>query len=218
MCLDRIPYGIDIDSVSVDNFAASREAVRHLISKGHHEIAILTGPLSLQNARERVRGYKAALREAGIRSLPELIMEGDFRQETGLRICEQLFVAGKRQPSALFVSNNLMALGALEALTRLGLHCPQDFALATFDGFVFPDVFHPTVTTVVQAAYEIGVRGAEILIQRLNGVLTSDPVRIILPTELRLKESSLASPRALAQKVTGASKYSSLAKHLCLPK
>ena len=204
VCLDRVPYRMEIDSVSVDNFGGSRDAVRHLVSQGHREIAMLTGPLSLQNARERVRGYKAALKEAGIPITPELIVEGDFRQQTGARICQELFVQRQPHPSALFVSNNLMAMGALEGLAALSFRCPEDFALATFDGFVFPDVLHPTVTTVAQPAYEIGVRGAEVLIQRLNGQLKRDPVRVELSTELRLKESSLrkVAPNAQSRRET----------------
>jgi LacI family transcriptional regulator len=191
VCLDRLPRSISVDSVSVDNFSGAREAVQHLISMGHQHIAIITGPLSLKNARDRVRGYKSALREAGIPSSAERILEGDFREETGLRISRDLFISGRQRPSALFVSNNLMALGALQGLSELGLKCPDDFALASFDGFIFPDVFRPTLTTVVQPAYEIGVRGAEILLQRLNGELKSDPLHIELSTELRIKESSL---------------------------
>lgn len=191
VCLDRTPSRVAVDCVAADNFGGSREAVRHLIAMGHRDIAILTGPLSLKNARDRLRGYKAAFAEARIPVRSERIVEGDFRQDTGARICQEMFLTGTAWPTALFVSNNLMAVGALEALSRIGLCCPDDFAITTFDGFVFPDAFHPTLTTVVQPAYQIGARGAEILIQRLNGELRSAPVRIELPTELRLKESSL---------------------------
>ncbi len=191
VCLDRIPSRLAVDCVSADNFTGSRDAVRHLIAMGYRETAIITGPLTLKNARDRLKGYKAAFTEAGLTAPPGHIIEGDFRQETGARICQELFLRGRRWPSALFISNNPMAVGALEALSRINLRCPDDFALVTFDGFVFPDAFHPTLTTVVQPAYEIGVRGAEILIQRLHRELPADPVYVELPTELRLKESSL---------------------------
>ncbi len=194
VCLDRLPAGrLSIDCVSADNFNGSRQAVAHLIAVGHRDIAIVTGPLSLRNALDRLEGYKAAFSEAGIPVPAERIKEGDFRQATGERICQEMFSSGKRCPSALFISNNLMAIGALEGLSRMNLRCPDDFALATFDGFVFPDVFHPALTTVMQPAYEIGARGAEVLIQRLRGALTVHPVRIELPTELHLKESTLGA-------------------------
>lgn len=192
VCLDRQPPGrLTLDCVSAANFSGSRDAVRHLIAMGHRDIAIVTGPLSLKNALDRLKGYKAAFAEAGLPVPEQRIKQGDFRQETGQRICQEMFSSGTRWPSALFVSNNLMAIGALEGLSDMGLRCPDHFALASFDGFVFPDAFHPTLTTVVQPAYQIGARGAEILMQRLENDLADDPVRIELPTELRLKESTL---------------------------
>ncbi len=192
VCLDRLPNGrLGLDCVSADNFSGSREAVRHLIATGHRDIAIVTGPLTLKNALDRLRGYKAAFAEAGFPVTARRVQEGDFRRETGERICQEMFSSGKRLPSALFISNNLMAIGALEGLSRMGFRCPEDFALVAFDGFVFPDVFHPTLTTVVQPTYEMGVRGAEILIQRVKGESMGAPVHIELPTELRLKESTL---------------------------
>jgi LacI family transcriptional regulator len=207
VCLDRLPAGpLRLDCVSADNFSGSRQAVGHLIAMGHRDIAIVTGPLSLKNALDRLRGYKAAFADAGIRIPEERIKEGDFRQETGERICQEMFSSGRRWPSALFVSNNLMAIGALQGLSRMNLRCPDDFALATFDGFVFPDVFHPALTTVVQPACEIGARGAEILIGRMSGALTADPVRIELPTELRLKESTLGTYTG-SQKKSRAGKF-----------
>lgn len=193
VALDRLPARrLALDCVTTDNFSGSRNAVRHLIAMGHRDIAIVTGPLSLKNASDRLRGYKAAFAEAGISIPDDRIKEGDFRQESGERICQEMFSAGKRWPSALFISNNVMAIGALEGLSRLGLHCPDDFAMATFDGFVFPDAFRPALTTVLQPAHEIGARGAEILMRRLSGELPQTPSRIELPTELRLKESTLA--------------------------
>lgn len=191
VCLDRIPSGLSVDSVSADNFGGAKAAVRHLISQGHRDIAILTGPLTLRNARDRLKGYKTALREAGIPISPEWVATGDFHEETGARLCRNIFAKGKPWPSAVFASNNLLMLGALETLAQLGLRCPADVAFVSFDGSIFPDVFRPTITTVVQAAYDIGVCGAQLLLQRLSNKGHSDPVRIELPTELRIKESSL---------------------------
>ncbi|MGD0364320.1 MAG: LacI family DNA-binding transcriptional regulator [Bryobacteraceae bacterium] len=204
VCLDRMPQGVDaVDSVTVDSVAAAKECVRHLIAMGHREIAMFTGTLTLSNARDRVKGYKAALRDAGLPLLRELIKEGDFRQETGYRLCLETF-ASKNRPSALFVSNALMALGALEAFAKLGLRCPDEVALACFDGFPIPEVFRPGITAVVQPAYEIGRLGAEQLLQRISDGTHAPPVHLQLATELRVRESSLRpftnSSAALAYK------------------
>jgi len=198
VCLDRKPKGLDnIDTVTVDNFSAAKECVSHLVAMGHREIAMFTGTLTLANARDRVKGYKAALRESGISIQPELIKEGDFRQETGYRLCLETF-AGNRRPSALFISNTLMTLGALEALNKLGLRCPEEVALASFDGLPLPDLFRPAITAVIQPAYEIGRLGAEQLLQRLGNASHAAPVHVELPTELKVRESSFTPSRTFA--------------------
>src|SRR4029077_20440434 len=86
VCLDRVPPGLKVDSVTVGNFAATRECVRHLISLGHRRIGIIAGSLNLQTGRERLSGYLAALREANIKVVPELIQKGDFHIDSGYRL------------------------------------------------------------------------------------------------------------------------------------
>jgi LacI family transcriptional regulator len=192
VCLDRAPEGIEeVDSVSVDDVAGAKECVSHLIAMGHRDIAMLTGSLSLSNVRDRVKGYKAALREAGIPIVREFIMEGDFRKGTGTRLCHEAFAAKRGRPTALFISNMLMTMGALEALTELGVRCPEEVAVATFDGFPLPAFFRPAITAVVQPVYEIGRLGAEILLQRLDGGVQSPPIHRKLATELQVRESTL---------------------------
>jgi len=122
VCLDRLPSGrLHVDCVAADNFKGSREAVRHLIAMRHRHIAIVTGPPTLKNALDRLKGYSAALVEAGLPVDDNLILEGDFRQDTGRRICQELASSGKQFPTAFFISNNLMAIGALEGLTLQSL-------------------------------------------------------------------------------------------------
>jgi LacI family transcriptional regulator len=203
VCLDRKPQGLDgVDTITVDNVAGAKECVGHLIAMGHREIAMLTGNLTLANARDRVKGYKAALREAGIPVVPELIKEGDFREGTGFRLCHEAFASKHHRPSALFVSNTLMTMGALEALSRLGVHCPQDVALAAFDGFQHPDVFRPAITAVVQPVYEIGRLGAELLLWRLGDGAHAATVHRQLKAELKVRESSLRASSHAADLVS----------------
>ena len=201
VCLDRKPQGMDqADSVTVDNVGGARECVRHLIAMGHREIAMITGNLTLANARDRVKGYKAALREAGIPVVLDLIKEGDFREGTGFRLCHEAFASKDHRPSALFVSNTSMTMGALEALCKLGVRCPEDIALATFDGFTSPEVFRPAITAVVQPVYDIGRVGAELLLRRLGDGAHERPVHRQLTTELKVRESSMrafSNPAAL---------------------
>ena len=114
--LDRVPPGIEVDSVSVDNVGGARTCVEHLIAMGHRKIAILTGPTRLQTAAERLSGYSEALRGADLPVQPDLILEGDFRSESGYHLGREL-LAGADRPTAVFVGNNMMSLGLLRAIS-----------------------------------------------------------------------------------------------------
>lgn len=197
VCLDRVPYGIEIDSVATDHLNSAQICVRHLISLGHRRIAIITGSKELQTARDRLGGYKAALKEAKVKIDPNLIREGDFRLETGYRIAKDLLLRQVR-PTALFASSGMIALGAIKALEETQLRCPEDIAIAVFDDLPLADVYRPHLTAVAQPAYEIGYQGAELLIQRVEGkTTTSRPIRIRLESELKIRESTTGnrSPR-----------------------
>ncbi len=190
VCLDRVPPGLRVDSVSVDNAAGAREGVRHLLGLGHRRIGIITGSLALQTAQQRLRGYKEALAEANVEVRPEWIREGDFHTESGYRQGRELLMGGDR-PTALFISNGLMAIGVLKALAELRLSCPHHVALMAFDDLPLTEVFKPHLTAVAQPAYAIGYRGAQLLIQRIEGDIRGrTPLAIQLPTELRIREST----------------------------
>lgn len=198
VCLDRIPAGISLDSISVDSALGARECVRHLVTMGHRDIAIINGPASLQTARERLRGYEEALREAKIPVDPRWIRTGDFRIESGYREAHTLLRAPTR-PTALFVTNGMMTLGVLNALDELGVRFPEDIALASYDDLPLAASFRPRLTAVAQDAYKIGHMGAELLIQRVKGLIPDPkPIEIRLRPELKIRESTLAYRQPLA--------------------
>jgi LacI family transcriptional regulator len=188
--LDRVPPSVRASSVAVDAVYGTEICIRHLTSLGHRKIAIITGNLQLRTAADRLQGYKNALREAEIEVDPSLIMEGDFRLESGYLLTKQLLL-GRWRPTALFVSNCMMGLGALRALKEMGVRCPEDLALAVFDELPGNGSFYPEVTAVVQPAYQVGYRGAELLIQQIEGANT-DCTELRLKPELRIRESTLS--------------------------
>jgi LacI family transcriptional regulator len=189
--LDRIPPGMALDSVAVESAIGTRECVRHLLSMGHRRIAIINGPVGLETARERMRGYEEALREAGLPVDPKLIREGDFRMESGNILARDL-LSSDRRPTAIFVANGMMTLGVLSALDDLGLRCPEDVALAMYDDLPLAGSFRPRLTAVAQDAYKIGFTGAELLLKRVKGELSDPrPHQIRLRPELKIRESSL---------------------------
>ena len=189
VCLDRSVPGIKMDAVLLDNIRGGRECVRHLIQCGHRRIAIITGSLELQTGRERLRGYEDALKEAGISLDPGLILEGDFRDASGYRLGKEL-LCRRTKPTAIFVCNGVMTLGVLKALEELGMQCPEDIALATFDDLAGDRSFHPHLTAVVQPSYKMGARAATILMDRIEEKLTKRPTVVRIAPTLVIREST----------------------------
>ena len=194
VCVDRIPDRIPVDSVSVEDLDAAQMGVEHLIAMGNRRIAIVTGPMTLKNERRRLQGYRQALQRAGIASDEELIWQGNLRSEDVAAICRERLRDGRERPDAIFASNGPTALGVLRAFRDCGLRTPEDVAFATFDELTVEDLFSPSITTVVQPAYDIGFRAAETLLQRIAGAGPTDQtITIRLPAALRVRESSGAA-------------------------
>ena len=190
VCLDRVPPNVKTDSVLVDNVKGACMCVRHLIGMGHRRIGVISGPRKLQTARDRVGGYRLALREAGIPYEAGLLREGDFRFESGYRHAKDLCLSHPR-PTALFALNGTMGMGAFKAIQELALACPEEVALAVFDEVPGGDVFRPHLTVVSQPAYDIGYRGADLLIQRLTHQISAEgPVAVTLEPELKIRQST----------------------------
>ena len=189
VCLDRAVPDVATDAVLLDNAGGSRACVRHLIQQGHRRIVIITGPMHLQTAQERLEGYKLALAEARIPLEEKLILEGDFRSRSGKRCCEHV-LKSTLKPTALFVCNGLMTLGVLQAFDEHNLSTPKDFALATFDEITLDHSSRPQVTTVVQPSYEMGFRAANILMDRIEGRLGRSGLIIRVEPRLELRQST----------------------------
>jgi len=199
VCLDRTVPGMKTDAVLLDNVRGARECVRHILQKGHRRIGIITGALDVQTGRERLRGYEEALREADIDIDHRMVMEGDFRYESGHLLGKQL-MSRTVKPTAIFVCNGVMTLGVLKAFEEIDVCCPEDVALATFDDLAVDTPFHPHLTTVVQPSYEIGARAATILMDRIEGRLSKEPVIVRVSPTLIVRESTEAYARSTRTK------------------
>jgi LacI family transcriptional regulator len=194
VCLDRPVTGVNADAVLLDNVRGARECVRHLIQSGHRRIAIITGPLKAKNALERLQGYGEALGEADIAVDNALVLEGDYRYESGNRLAKHL-TQSQTKATAIFVCNGVMTWGVLDALDEVGVRCPQDIALATFDDLTFDHSSHSQLTAVVQPSYEMGARAATILMDRIEGKLVGDPVVVRIVPTLIIRESTRPNER-----------------------
>lgn len=179
------------DSVLIDNVGAAREAVAHLIANGYRRIGLISGPDKLTTGRQRAQGYRAALEEARIAGDPALERRGKFDEQTGeARAAELLDL----QPpvDALFTTNVSLTIGALRVLHRRGLRVPEDVALVGFDEIPAVLPGYPSITTVIQPAFEMGATAARRLIQRLEGDGPHTRQEIILAHHLRIGDSSRA--------------------------
>ena len=193
ICLDRCPEGWEGDSITVDNSEGAYQATRNLLELGHRRIAAITGQLHVTSAVERLRGFKQALREAGISLAPEYIQEGRFDRLSGYEKGLMLLQFSPR-PTAIFAANDLVALGVLAALRELGLRCPEDVSLVGFDDLELASFTNPALTTVAQPAYQMGARAAALLFERLRGE-TLPPQHIVMKAALKPRDSTAAPPR-----------------------
>ena len=187
VCLDRVPEGWKGDVVVVANYKGAYEAAKHIIRMGHRQIAIISGPLHLTNARERLEGFCSALREAGIAIDPEYVQEGRFDRASG-HTCTTRLLRMLPRPTAIFAANDLMALGALSAVWECKLTCPDDISIVGFDGLDITEFSDPALTVVCQPGYQLGRTAARLLLSRISG--DDGPARkIVLATELKIRNS-----------------------------
>jgi DNA-binding LacI/PurR family transcriptional regulator len=191
VCLDRVPDRVPVDSVSVEDVGAAQMGVGHLIERGFQRIAIVTGPMSLKNERRRVQGYRQALEAAGIRIDESLLWHGTLCLNEVAALCRERLCNPKSRPDAVFCTNGHNALGVLRALRDCRLETPRDIGFVTFDELTVEDLFTPSITTIVQPAYDIGFRAGEILLDRIGGATTEEgSITVRLPATLKVRASS----------------------------
>ncbi len=178
-----IPY------VDVDNRQGARMMIEHLLRCGYRRIATITGPMNIVAGRDRFAGYCDALDAAGLPLLPELIVEGNFSEQSGFSAMQSLLQRESR-PDAVFAASDMMALGAFKALRAAGLSVPDDIGLGGFDDIPLAAAMTPTLTTVRQPINELGQTAARLLLDRITTTARDLAVeRVILPTTLVIRES-----------------------------
>ncbi|WP_448624781.1 LacI family DNA-binding transcriptional regulator [Geodermatophilus sp. URMC 64] len=186
----RPPGGYDGAYVDVDNVGGARAGVGHLLERGRRRIATITGPHDMGAGQDRLAGYRAALADAGREVDPELVVEGDFSEVSGVRAMRALL---ERRPDvdAVFAADDLMAIGALRALREAGRRVPEDVAVVGFDDSPLSRVTEPPLSTVRQPVDEMGREMAEMLIRLISeGEADGTDRSAVLPTELVVRASS----------------------------
>ncbi|GBQ02537.1 LacI family DNA-binding transcriptional regulator [Streptomyces spongiicola] len=194
--VDRWIPGVDVPVVRSDGRAAVRDLVEHLHRLGHRRLAIIAGPAATTTGRERVDVFREALRAHGLDLPDAYVGQGDFQARSGRRVTER-FLDLPDPPEVVFAADNLMALGALDALRARGMRVPGDIALAAFDDvpwFVHTD---PPVTAIAQPTGDLGRAAVRALIARIEGrpgeSLTL-PARLVIRRSCGEPSSTAPSP------------------------
>jgi len=185
--VDYLSDGEQAPSVATTNFRGAYEATAHLLQLGHRRIGLITGDLETGCARQRLEGYKAALKDYHVLADPQLIYNGLFFQPQGYQGAHHL-LGLPDPPTAIFACNDHMAFGVMEAARERGLHLPEDLSVVGFDDIPQASYVHPALTTVCQPLEEMGRSAAQLLLKYITHP-DAEIERIELPTRLIIRES-----------------------------
>ncbi len=175
-----------INIVSNDT-EGSRKAVEYLIESGHRDIAIIEGTPSFKSAQKRKEGYQKALIENGIPIKNEYSVQGNYDMESGYQAMGRL-LSLKNPPTAVFCSNDDMAIGAMNAVFAKGLKVPDDISVFGFDDIGFSQYTTPRLTTVKRPLEQISIHGAKKVLSLIIGD-EQEAEKILLKTELIIRDS-----------------------------
>ena len=198
---DRFPFVLlystvrrgPISAVGVDNFLGGYRATEHLIHFHHRRIAMLAGAFNYSDRSfHRWHGYKRCLKDNHIPYDPDLVLKTEYSLARGREGVKSL-LSLKDPPTAVFCSNDFLALGVMEGAREIGIKLPEDLSVVGFDDMEIASFLTPSLTTISQPAYEMGKTGAEVLLHHL-GKKSYKPVHKILKTNLVIRESTTIAP------------------------
>ncbi len=190
--LEEIP-GLPVTVVSIDNVKASHTAVEYLISNGHHRVAHIGGPDYSPHSEARIRGFQLAFSESVHRFQDRFVVRGGARMEDGYKACLKLFqdTSAENRPTAITCFNDQVALGAIRALSELGLRVPDDVSIIGMDDIPSAAYLSVPLTTIRVPKREMGRIAAEILVGQIEGHNTRRSGKVILDAELVVRGSTI---------------------------
>ncbi len=183
--LDRYVRGIEAPVVRADGRRAVDELVEYLVGFGHEKLAIISGPAETVPGRERLDAFVKGAEERNVPVDEGRIKVGDFRRKSGYKAMRDLLERDE-PPTAVFAANNLMALGALQALKRAGIRVPEDISFASFDDVSWFELVDPSITAIAQPVRELGIAAAQMLPALVEG---EEVESVILDAELVVRGS-----------------------------
>lgn len=188
--IDRYFPNMDADGVMINNFQAAYQAVEHLIKNGRQKIGMMAYDNELVHMHERVRGYKEALKDRGIRFKNSWLKKVSY-QNIARDLATELksLLQPKLQVDAFFFATNSLAVESLKVITKTGIRVPEDLAIISFDESDAFDLFYPPVTYVSQSVEDIGRQAVGLVLKRIAD-RNSKFSRVVVQTKLVIRSSS----------------------------
>lgn len=186
--LGRSIDGSALDTVTIDNRSAGRQATSYLLDLGHTRIGSITGPLQLSTGRGRYDGMLEAMTARGLAPEPAHVRSGAFREEVAYSVALDLLREPNR-PSALYVANGVMALGVMRALADLGLRCPEDISIASTDNIAGIGGLKPRLTRTEHPVLEMTNEALRMLVGRMKGDVGAPGRNIVFQPSLVVGDS-----------------------------
>lgn len=178
----------DFDQVGIDTERGSADAVRYLAGLGHRRIAIIT-PLALNSGQKRLRGFLDGLVANGLTERPEYLIDAPYTREGGDGATRML-LALPEPPTAIFASNDQLAIGALAAARDVAVRVPEDLSIVGLDDIDAASVTSPPLTTLRRPQYEYGETAMRFLLERMTGAGPTVPRRLLYPCEMVVRGSA----------------------------
>lgn len=185
---DRIPHGLDVSQVIVDDYMKTFFLVEHLIRSGHQRIIHLQGPDDVYNSIERARGYKDALSKFRIPLEADMLIKTGLTFDDGAKAAD-LLIEKDIPFDAIFAFTDTLAIGAMNRLRELNKRIPEEIAIASFSGTVLSTIVYPQLTTVEPPLHEMGKTAAELILEKIKNP-TSANRTIVLDAEIKIRASS----------------------------
>ncbi|MCM3712971.1 LacI family transcriptional regulator [Alkalihalobacillus oceani] len=189
--IDRKVQGINCDVVLGDNHEGTRQLLQHLIDLGHEKIAIINAPLDISTAHDRYQAYVNTLKMNGLSVDERLVLKSHYKKENATNNIEYILSLSKKErPTAIFATNNFIAVETIRALREKKLEVPHDMAFVCFDDLDHHATIDPFLTVASQPAYDFGFTGVQFVIERVEGTAPQEFRKIQFQTELVVRKSS----------------------------
>jgi len=186
--LGRSIEGESVDTVTIDNLSAGRQATSYLLDLGHTRIGSITGPMQLSTGRGRLDGMLEAMAARGLEPQPGHVRSGEFREDTAYSVARDILGQPDR-PSALYVANGVMALGVMRAIADLGLRCPEDISIASTDTVAGVGGLKPRLTRTEHPVADMTNEALRMLVDRIEGKYTGPARNVVFQPALVVGES-----------------------------